>query len=99
MADDAEGLGILEMVNEFAGLDGSIFIQDKRGYMLDVSIQRVAERDHLDDRGEEHEEQREGIAQNHEKFLVKNSGKAAERRFHAACLFTSLFVPAVSATN
>ena len=61
--DDAKRLGVDEAIEELAALDGAIFVQDDHRHVLDVVIERVAERDHLDERREEHEEERHRIAQ------------------------------------
>src|SRR6267378_3465711 len=64
--------------------------------MFDVGVQGVAEGDHLNQRREQHEEERERIAQDDQEFFVEDGRKAPKGRFH--CLLP-LLLPAVSATK
>ena len=45
---------------------------------LHVVVERVAERDHLDERRKEHEEERHRIAQDGDEFLEEDGVEAAE---------------------
>ncbi len=82
VADDAECLGVDEAIDELPALDRAVFVQDDHGHVFDVVIERVAERDHLDQRREEHEEKRERIAQDADEFLEENGAEAAEGALH-----------------
>ncbi len=81
--DNAEGLGVDETIEELTALDGAVFVQDDHGHVAHVVVERVAERDHLDERREEHEEEGHRIAQDADEFLEEDGVEAAERRrFH-----------------
>src|SRR4051812_17670242 len=97
-ADDAECLRVDEAIEELTALDGAILIQDRERHMLNVVIERVTERDHFDERREEHEEQRHRVAKDRDEFLEQDRVQAAKRRvFHAA--FSCWFSPACLAVN
>ena len=84
-ADDPECLRVDEAIEELPALDGAILIQDRHRHVLHVVIERVTERDHLDERREEHEEQRHRIAQDRDEFLEEDRVEAAEgSAFHGA---------------
>jgi hypothetical protein len=95
-ADDAEGLGVDELIDESAAFDGAVFVEDVSGHVLDVIVERVAESDHFDDGREEHEEDRQWIADDDDELLVEDGGEAA-KEFHAATPVSSRSV--VSATK
>ena len=76
--NDAKCFGVDEAVEQLPALHGAIFIEDDHRHVFDVVIERVAERDHLDERREKHEEERHRVAQDDDEFLEKNSAKAAE---------------------
>ena len=52
--------------------------------VFDVVVEGVTKGDHLDQRREEHEEQRERIPQHREEFLVENGVEAAEHIVYRA---------------
>src|SRR5438270_9533782 len=83
LADDSKRLGIHETVEEPPALDGAIFVQDRHRHVFHVVIERVTERDHLDERREEHEEKRHRVPQDGDEFLEQDRIEAAERSaFH-----------------
>ena len=85
-----------QLIDEAAAFDGAVLVEHDGGHVFHVVVERVAEGDHLDERREEHEEERERIAQHHDEFLVENGAVTAEGGFHRAAPFVRSFV---SATN
>src|SRR3954469_9234749 len=83
-----KSLRIFEPLDDRSAFLCAILIQDDERHVLHVIVKCVAERDHLDDRREEHEEQRERTAQNHDEFLVKDGGKSAEWILHTGARFS-----------
>lgn len=79
---DAKRLRVFKTVDQLPRLDGFTLVENNRRHVLDVIIQRVAERDHFDEQREKHEENRDRIAQHHDELLVKNGGESSEGRFH-----------------
>src|SRR5205085_1446604 len=77
-ADDAEGLGINETVEEPAALHGAIFVQNRHRHMFHVVVERITKRNHLNERREKHKEQRHWVAQNRDEFLEEDRVQAAE---------------------
>ena len=65
-----------------AALDGAVFIENHHRHVLDVIIERITKRDHLDQRREEHEEQGHRIAPDDDEFLEEDGAEATERAFH-----------------
>src|SRR5205823_13839433 len=65
-----------------ATFHSAVLIQHHHRHVFHVVVERITKRDHFDERREEHEEQRQRIAQHHEKFLVKNGVEAAKGKFH-----------------
>ena len=88
-ADDPERLGVNEAIEKLPALDGAIFVQDRHRHVLDVVIERVTERDHLDERRKKHEEKRHRIAQDGDEFLEQDRVETAEGGVFHAC--TSFF--------
>jgi hypothetical protein len=81
-ARHAEGLRIDELIDKPPALDGPIFVEHHGGHVLHVVVERVTEGDHLDERREQHEEQRHRIAQHDNELLVENGTEAAEGHSH-----------------
>src|SRR2546423_15497304 len=75
--DNAKSLGVDEAIQKLPALDGAIFVQDRHRHVFNVVIQRVPERDHLDERREEHEEQRHRVAQDGDELLEQDRVQAA----------------------
>src|SRR5438552_9432815 len=78
-ADDPERLCVNKPIEKLPALDRAIFIQDHQTHMLDVVIERVTERDHLNQRREKHEEKSHRIAPDDNEFLKQDGTEAAER--------------------
>src|SRR5205807_1484657 len=86
-SDNPKGLGVDESIQELAALDCAIFIQDRHRHVLHIVVESVTERDHLDERGEDHKKERDRIAQNRDEFLEEDRAQAAERcAFHGIAL-------------
>src|ERR1051326_6660056 len=60
-------------------LDGAILVENEHGHMFHVIIERVAERDHLDQRREKKEKKSQRIGPGHDEFLEKNCAKPAKQ--------------------
>ena len=85
-ADHAKGLSVDEAIDKLATFRRAILIEDDQRHMLHVGIESVAERDHLHQRREKHEEQRHRIAPDDDEFLEQNCAESAERfAFHTVC--------------
>src|SRR5213075_2580625 len=96
--DDAKRFRVYEAIEELPALDGAILVQDHHRHVLHVIIERITERDHLDERRKKHEEQRHRIAQDRDEFLEQDRVQSAERRaLHAA--FSCCFSPACFAVR
>src|SRR6267143_4031692 len=79
LANHPKRLGIDEAIDELPTLHRAIPIQDHPSHMLDVVIERVAERDHFDQRRKKHEEKRHWIAPDSNKFLKQDGAETTER--------------------
>src|SRR5262249_22806734 len=84
-ADNAKALCVNEAVDQLTALDRTIFVENKHRHVLHVVIERIAERNHLDQRREKKEEQRQRIAPDDDELLKQNCGKAAKRRVFHGC--------------
>src|SRR3954470_1125188 len=71
-AYDSERFRVDETIEEPTALDRAILVQDRHWHVLDVVIEGVAERDHLDEGWKEHEEQGHRIAQDGDEFLEQD---------------------------
>src|SRR5439155_18560822 len=100
LAHHAKGLRINEAIDQLAALNGAIFVQNKHRHVFYVVVQRVTERDHLDQRRKKHEEKRHRIAPNDDEFLKQNCAEPAkEFVFHHAAFCCSAACLAESSTN
>src|SRR6266567_8823068 len=84
-------LRILKLINELPAFARAVLVEHERGDVFYVGIERVSERDHLHDGREQHEEQREWIAQDDQEFLIKNGGEATKGCFHLDGLVAESF--------
>src|SRR5205807_242307 len=86
-ADYAKALGVNEAIYQLAALDRAIFIENKHRHVLHVVVERIAERDHLDQRREKEKKQSQRIAPDDDELLEQNCGKPSKRFvFHVALL-------------
>src|SRR6266571_7091218 len=84
-ADNAKCFGVNEAIEELPAFDGAIFVQDRHPHVFDVVVERVTERDHLDERRKKHEKKRHRIAQDDDEFLEEYCAETPKRfRFHQA---------------
>src|SRR5439155_11148158 len=72
-------LRVHEPIDQLAALDGAIFVQNNQRHMFHVVIERIAERNHLDQWWEKKEEQRQRIARDDDEFLEQNCAESAEQ--------------------
>ena len=79
VSDNPKGLGVDESIQKLAALDGAILIQNRHRHVLHIVVEGVTERDHLDERGEEHKKEGDRIAQDGDEFLEEDRAQAAER--------------------
>src|ERR1044072_5916874 len=79
--DDAEGFRVNEAIEELSALDSSDLVQYDHCHVLDVVIERITKRDHLDQRWEKHEEQGHRIAPDDDELLEQDGAEATERPF------------------
>src|SRR5207244_6933703 len=79
LAYHAKGLRVHEAIDQQPALDAAIFIQNKHRHVFDVVIQRIAERDHLDQRRQEKEEESQRIARDDNEFFKDNCAKPAKK--------------------
>src|SRR5262249_36353437 len=81
-AHHAKGLGVDQSLNQLPAFYRVVFVQDDCGHMLDVVVQSVTKSHHLDQRGKEHEEERQWITQDHDELFVENRVKTAQEFIH-----------------
>jgi hypothetical protein len=77
-ADDPKRLRVNEAIDKLPALDGAILIQDHRGHVFHVVVERVTKRDHFDQWREEHEKERQRIPDDRDEFLEQDGAKASE---------------------
>src|SRR5262249_59701073 len=93
-ADYAKALRVNEAVNQQPALDRAIFIEDKHRHMLHVVVERIAERDHLDQRREKEEKKGQRIAPDDDELLEQNCAKPSKRFvFHGSLQGAAAFPP------
>ena len=63
-----------------AALHRPVLVENDHRHVLDVVVERVAESDHLNERREEHEEERHRVAQDDDELLEKDGAEAAKGR-------------------
>src|SRR5437868_11544667 len=80
--NDSKGLRVHKIVNELPRFGCAVLIENDCCDVFYVGIERIAKRDHFDDGREQHEKERERIAQYHEEFLVQNGRVTTERVSH-----------------
>src|SRR5882757_6466829 len=68
-ANNPKRFRIDEAIEELPAFDRAILVQYRHGHMFHIVIERVAKRDHLDQRRKEHEEKRHRIPQDGDEFL------------------------------
>ena len=76
--DNPKRLRINQAIDELPALDRAILIQDRHRHVSHIVVERVTERDHLDERRKEHEEERHRIPHHGDEFLEQNGAEAAE---------------------
>ena len=62
-ADYAKALGVNKLIYQLATLDRAIFIENKHRHVLHIVVERIAERDHLDQRREKEKNRVSGSRQ------------------------------------
>ena len=77
-ADNPKRFRIDEAIEKLPALDRAILIQDRHRHVPHIVVERVTERDHLDERRKEHEEKRHRIPQDRDELLEENGAEAAE---------------------
>src|SRR6476619_2368289 len=75
-ADNAKGFRVHKAIDQLPAFDSAILIQNDHCHVFYVGIERVAEGDHLDERGKEHEEERHRITPDHDEFLEENGAES-----------------------
>ncbi len=68
----AKSLCVHEAIDQEPALNAAIFVQDKHSHVFDVVIQRVTERDHLDQWRKEKKEKRQRITRDDDEFLEQD---------------------------
>ena len=68
-ADYAKALRVNEAIDQQTALDRAIFIENKHCHVFHVVVERIAERDHLDQRREKEEKESQRIAPDDDEFL------------------------------
>src|SRR5687767_13572479 len=69
-ADDPKSLGVDEGIDQLPALDGFVLVENNHRHVLDIIIESEPKRDHLDQRGKKHEEERKGVSQDDDEFLA-----------------------------
>src|SRR5207245_6634250 len=78
-AEYAKALRVNEAVDQQPAFHRAIFIENKQRHVLHVVVERIAERDHLDQRREKEEKQSQRIAPDHDELLEQNCAKSSKR--------------------
>jgi len=78
-ADYAEALRVNEAIDQQAALDRAIFVENKHRHVLYVVVERVAERDHFNQRREKEEKESQRIAPDDDELLKENRAEPAKK--------------------
>lgn len=77
-ADEVEGVGISEAIEEFAALAAAVGIVNDSVDLADVGVDAVAEKKHLKNGNDEGEEEGSEVAADVEGFLIEDGSETAE---------------------
>src|SRR5262249_18497578 len=78
-ADYAEALSVNEPIDQLTALDCAILVENKHRHVLYVVIERVAERDHLDQRREKEKKKSQRISPADDELFEQNRAKPSKR--------------------
>src|SRR5207237_1840876 len=96
----AKTLCIHETVDQLTALDGAIFVENDHRHVFHVVIERVAERNHLDQWREKKEKESQRITPDDNEFLEQDGAESAKQLvFHHAAFCCSAACLAESSTN
>src|SRR5262249_46577047 len=92
-ADYAKTLGIYETIDQLATLRRSVFVQNKHRHVFDVVVERVAERNHFDQRREKEKKQRQRVAPDDDELLEQDCAESAKQLVFHGCAALRLVKP------
>src|SRR5207247_3769504 len=78
LAHYTKRLRVYKTVDQLTALDGAILVENEHRHMFHVVVQCITERDHLDQRREKKEKQRQRIAPDDNEFLEENCAEPAK---------------------
>jgi hypothetical protein len=77
-----KSVGVFQAVDQLAALAAAVGIQDDGIDLADVGVNAETEDNHLQERNNEREKKRRGIAADMQDFFVKDSAETAEEITH-----------------